>query len=81
MNVELFSCNYCGECFCDCSINCICGRNWCSDKCAQEAGYNITDTCKMCRKEDASDSDLLEFLMREDGITREELLKRYFKNE
>jgi len=50
MSIEWFDCDVCGENICDCGdyISCNCGKNWCSDKCAEKDGYE-EDHCKLGR--------------------------------
>jgi hypothetical protein len=92
MGVEFFPCDYCGESICDCGsytyCRDICGRKWCDDKCAAAEGWRADKedaddpndfSCNFCRDEDAEDSDLLKFLMKKYNLTREKLLKMYFK--
>jgi len=53
MSVDYYSCDRCGDTYCDCGhyVTCEvdaggCGRHWCSDKCANEDGY-VECSCKL----------------------------------
>ena len=53
MSVDFYPCSRCGEVYCDCGdyVTCSedaggCGRDWCSDECAEKDGYN-TEYCKL----------------------------------
>lgn len=53
MSVEFYPCSRCNEVYCDCGdyTTCNesdggCGRDWCSDDCAEEDGY-IEGYCKI----------------------------------
>jgi hypothetical protein len=92
MGVDFFFCHQCGESFPDCGDYVSCGDDcsnvWCSLDCACEEGYDDgyneeseeceKTSCDFCRQEDAEDSELLEFLMKEHKLTRNKLLKMYF---
>jgi len=92
MGVDWYSCRECGETFPDCgefySCEGCCEIGWCSKECADKAGaqfgeedgYNLVVSCKFCREEDAPDSALLEFAISKLKISREVLVKEYFKS-
>lgn len=48
MGVDFYPCSNCGETYCDCGyyVTCECGRDWCSDECANEDGYSKC-SCKL----------------------------------
>jgi len=68
---------------------CGCGREWCDEECAELGGlrkeydddgdYDGEGTCKYCRKEDATDSELLGIAAHLLGnISREDLVRAYY---
>lgn len=91
MGVEFFPCDYCGESICDCGSyeRCGCGRRWCDLKCAEKDGYREVEgvepecwdgyreawTCSYCRREQAEDSELLNYLLRQYNLTRDQVLE------
>jgi hypothetical protein len=85
MGVDFFPCDYCGEAICDCGSyeKCECGRRWCDDKCAKGDGYlSYSDddeidepSCKYCRREEAEDSELLDYLLRHYNLSRDKVLE------
>ena len=88
MGVDWYACEKCGETFPDCGdfVRCECGVKWCSDECAEEDGYKYTydeeenieeRSCKFCREEDFTDTELLEFILILDSVTRKELVEMY----
>lgn len=53
MGVDFYPCSRCGDTYCDCGdyVTCCedalgCGRDWCSDECAEADGY-IREHCKL----------------------------------
>ena len=94
MGIDYYSCEHCGESFPDCgeyvSCNDDCGMMWCDDECAKEDGYRTEDeedeygdpqhTCKYCRKEDATDYELVKFLLKHSGLSREEAVALVHEN-
>lgn len=87
MGVDFFPCDYCGESICDCGsweeCNRDCGRRWCDMKCAKADGYQDEDdvlSCKYCRDEDATDTQLLHFLLRWYGTTMKKAKKLYVEH-
>lgn len=71
-------------------VYCDCGNIWCCEECAKEDGYEYGievdedgeeiyscegSTCKCCRKEDFSDSELLERSLKLLNMTREQLIR------
>ncbi|MEG2787485.1 MAG: hypothetical protein RR942_06645 [Romboutsia sp.] len=116
MSVDYYSCDSCGDTYCDCGyyVRCECGKGWCSDDCASDDGYigescklglnieqqyleddsskcireededgyihcfgcdNYTpESCKYCRNEDYSDSELLDIAMKHIGCNRQFLI-------
>ena len=90
MSVDWYTCQSCEEVFNDCGpmVWCECGKCWCSDECAEADGYKIADnentddcSCKYCRKEDATDSELLKSLMKLYGYSRESVVLLHFSEE
>ena len=94
MGVDLLVCDECEKGFPDVIDYeyCGCGKVWCDGDCAELGGlrkeydddgdYDGEGTCKYCRKEDATDSELLKtalYLM--DNMSREELVRAYFELE
>lgn len=84
MGVEYYSCKNCGETFpdvCDFEFCYACGDRWCSKECADEDGL-IEDedgegTCKYCRKEDFTDSELLEYALKLIHKTKADIVAEY----
>ena len=58
MSVDFFDCVVCGESVCECGdyVGCECGRQWCSDECAEEDGYKA-NTCKLGYDVDDNDCE------------------------
>jgi len=48
MSVDFFDCDVCGRSICDCGdyVSCECGKNWCSEECAESDGYERI-SCKL----------------------------------
>ena len=48
MSVDFFDCDVCGESVCECGdyVSCDCGKQWCSDECAEEDGFK-REGCKL----------------------------------
>lgn len=68
---------------------CECGLNYCGEKCAvagglqqvlDEDGYfgGVSD-CKYCRREEFDDSELLDFVLKRENISRDDLISLYQK--
>jgi hypothetical protein len=90
MGVDFYNCEVCGEIFADCGeyVSCDgCGAHWCSKECAEKAGGKggdyawSTDSCKLCRNEDADDADLFKFILQKYRVTREEVLAEYLQQQ
>ncbi len=80
MGVDFFPCDKCGKTVCDAGVyeRCDCGRKWCSRKCSKDDGHDRElDDCSYCRSEQAEDSELLEFMLKKHGTTREQLLQEW----
>ena len=60
-------------------------RTWCSDRCASLDGFIRSEdddeetSCSYCRKEKATDSDLLEYALDRLQTSRKQLEKEYLK--
>ncbi len=89
MGVRWFPCDRCSRSICDCgewvSCNDDCGRDWCDDECAEKDGRRTdgnceNPTCNFCRCEDATDDLLFNFLMKRVGLTRDDVVRLYFKH-
>lgn len=94
MGIDFLVCTECETGFPD--VNdykfCECGRDWCDAECAEKGGLRqvldkdgyfggISD-CKYCRKEDATDSELLGVAIYLLGnVSREELVRAYYELE
>lgn len=94
MGVDFYTCANCGDTFPDCSyyFSCyICYHHFCSNECGDRKveenprdpdgslGYEEITTCKLCRKEDATDHQLLNFLLGHFKLTREQAMELYRK--
>lgn len=86
MGIDYYSCSYCNSAFPDCSSRCRwcdCGSRFCSPDCAKkeetvnDEGDTVGETCCMCRKEDANDTDLLNFLLKHFNLTHEQAMELY----
>lgn len=89
MGVDWIACHRCEETFPDCGsyVYCEpCGTHWCSDYCAtedgykrekweDEDGYEYDSSCKYCRQEDFTDTQLLEYVMKNATVSREKLVE------
>ncbi len=91
MGVDFLTCDNCQRNFPDCGyyVHCNyekCGKTWCSDKCAAEDGRINSDeaadpyegshiSCSYCRKQKATDEQLIEFLLEKTKLTREKAEK------
>lgn len=80
-------CNLCSKCV-DHYIVCnsICGLMWCTYECAKKEGYSThkflmdeeNNSCRYCKKEYVSDSNLLEYALSLINMHKEQLTKQYF---
>jgi len=88
MGVDFFPCDRCRNTICDCGdyIRCKgkrCDRVWCCFDCAKEDGYLFDSdhddygTCSFCRKEQATESELLHHALDLLKMTRAKLLKSW----
>lgn len=80
----------CGD-YVKCNDDCY--RRWCDLKCAKADGYRSDnceeedtdeceyqgESCSYCRREEAEDSDLFNFLLKKYNLKREVVLKEYFE--
>jgi hypothetical protein len=91
MGVDFYACDICGEVFADCGdyVSCECGGRFCSNDCAHmdyglydDDGEDIGDgpgTCVLCREEEATDIDLISFLLNRCKLTREEAVSLMYE--
>ena len=91
MGIDFLVCSECDRGFPDVSDYefCGCGRVWCDEECAEIGGlcklydeygdYDGEGTCKYCRKEDFEDSELLDFILKREGIRRTDVIRIYMK--
>lgn len=80
MGIEFFPCSNCEEIFPDCGdfFNCdTCHYCFCSDDCGKRQETTDITTCILCRKESATERQLLNFLLTKFSLTFEEVLKQY----
>lgn len=82
MGIDFLVCSECETGFPDVDDYkfCECGRDWCDGECAEKGGLenNYEDTsCKYCREEDYEDKVLLDFVIEREGISREDLIGLY----
>lgn len=49
MGVDFYPCSRCNNVYCDCGeyVMCECGRDWCSDKCAENDGHKVIGYCEI----------------------------------
>jgi hypothetical protein len=83
------ACHRFEETFPDCGsyVSCECYRRWCSDECAKEDGFKHEEwedidgdewesrSCKHCRREDFTDTQLLEYVIKNSTVSREKLVE------
>jgi len=96
MGVDFYACANCGRTFPDCGyyFSCYtCNHHFCSNDCGGREveqdpndpdgtkGYEEITTCILCRKEDATDYQLLKFLLNHFKITREQAMELYRNGE
>lgn len=97
MGIDFLVCSECETGFPDVSDYefCDCGRDWCSEDCAEKNGLlkpEILDedgefedydydnfTCQFCRGEKFDDDVLLNFILKREGISRQDLINLYKK--
>lgn len=84
MGVDYYNCKTCNEIYSDHDFNlvsCDCGVTFCSEKCADLKPVKEDDeewhTCKICRGEKISDSELLAFILRTNNSSRKEWEEDY----
>lgn len=91
MGIDFLVCNECETGFPD--VNdykfCECGRDWCDEECAEKGGlrqvldedgyYSGESDCKFCRGEKFDDDVLLNFILKREGISKEDLISLYKK--
>lgn len=84
MGVEFISCTYCDEIFPDCGgfFSCeSCGKRYCSVTCAgRNYDEDTPSDCRICAKQYVEDWVLLEFLLKEFKLTRDDAEELYFKD-
>lgn len=96
MGVDFYACHHCGDTFCDAGyyFSCEgCGEFYCSNECGAkqtaEEPENYDDnpswedqtTCRYCRVEAVSSTDLLHFLLKKFGLTEDQATEMYKKEE
>ncbi len=86
MGVEFFPCTYCDDTYADCGeyFSCDCGMNYCSTECGDRE-EDLEDeeekiTCRVCRKEYATEYMLLDFLLKRCNLTPREATALYFES-
>lgn len=63
-----------------------CGRRWCDDTCAEADGFSAVGvfwssrSCKHCRGDDVTDTDLLAYYLTRTGVSRESVLGMYLND-
>lgn len=64
-----------------------CDSVWCSVECAEADGaiYDshsdyAPSSCKYCRKEDVMNDQLIEFMLKYFNLSREDMVKEYYKD-
>jgi hypothetical protein len=91
MGVDWYPCETCGEAFPDCGdyVYCECGRNYCSEKCAEVDGFRHEEdgylppggkweqetSCNYCRGEEFEDDEILAEALTLLGKKREEIIE------
>lgn len=89
MSISWYKCQGCNNTCSDYDCFwCDCGATFCNEDCADAERREIYDeegveelTCKLCRLEDATDEDLLEFALEQLNKTREELKEMFLEKE
>jgi Zinc finger, C3HC4 type (RING finger) len=84
VGVEFFDCDLCGDTICDAGSWFACDD--CNHVMCEECEFKHSNedgevACPFCSKEEATDSDLLEFALLKLGMTRHGLLKEYQETE
>jgi hypothetical protein len=89
MGVDYYTCAICKYNFPDCGsyISCdTCGNHYCDNNCGKHRGDNYSDdaneekeSCVLCRKEDATASNLLNALLKHFSLNRNDALEIYKK--
>lgn len=93
MGVSFYTCEECGHNFPDCGdyFRCYsCNSKFCSDECGgrevedeeqeeTEDDWEEITTCIFCRMESATDTDLLNFLLKTYNLTRNQVFELYKK--
>jgi len=79
MGVDFYTCPVCEDTFPDCGeyYECeYCNTRFCSDKCANlkiiDPENEDDKNCQLCRKEYATDSELLRFMLKRSNLTRKQ---------
>jgi hypothetical protein len=86
MGVDFYTCAHCGYNFPDCGdfFGCECGEHFCDSKCGDrkvdEENEDIS-TCRLCRKDSATDNNLLHALLAHFNITYDQAMEIYRKQE
>ena len=87
MGVDWYTCNHCGDTFPDCGSYYTCDNcwtHWDDLKCAEADGAQWNEeedtivSCKFCRQEDATDSELVNYMLKHFKVTREEMVKEFY---
>lgn len=93
MGVDFYTCSSCERTFPDCSyyFTCTgCEMNFCSDKCGGREETNEDDdlpryeretSCVLCRKDEATDNQLLYFLLKKYNLTYDQIMEMYRKED
>lgn len=86
MSVDWYNCASCGQSFNDCGyfFGCDCGEMFCSAECGDKKGEcgdgDNPTTCNICRGEVVTEEQLMEYLIKESGITRAAHIKAIMKS-
>jgi hypothetical protein len=87
MGVDFYTCANCERTFADCGpyFSCFtCSEHFCTKKCGgrqvveePEDCDEVITTCILCRKESATSSDMVCFLLKKFGLTYDQALELY----
>ena len=93
MGVDFYACENCGHTFPDCGdyFSCECGATFCCNECGgrsvteppddwdEDTDWEEVVTCIFCRLESVADHEMIPFLLNKLGLTREQAVDMFRK--